>query len=309
MAFELTIVGSNSAIPSHGRHPTAQVLNVNEDLYLIDCGDGTQIRLDHFDIRKFRITKIFISHLHGDHVYGLPGLLTTMNLLGRERPMDIFGPPGVRDFLQCVFSFTGVDLKYPVTFSEDTGTGKSLILENDDLKVFSIPLDHRVPTRGYIFEQKPGLRHLDGRKADEMNIPFEWRGRLKRGEDYVDEQGRLVIRSTEITRPADPPSSYAFCSDTKYDPRLADLVRGVDWLYHEATFSHDMAEVAADRFHSTAKQAAQLARDADVGRLIIGHISSRYSDYSVLLEEARKVFPQTFGADEGRVFDLSVLRP
>ncbi|MDX1683617.1 MAG: ribonuclease Z [Saprospiraceae bacterium] len=302
MAFQLTIIGSNSAIPCHGRFPSAQGLQTEKELFLIDCGEGSQVRMEEFGIRKFKIDRIFISHLHGDHVYGLPGLLTTSSLLGREKPLYIYGPPGVESFIQGIFSHTGVELSFETAFIEVEALEKRKIYENEDLVVFAFPLDHRVITNGYYFQEKERLRHLDGKKAEALDIPFEWRSRLKKGEDYVDGDGRVIVKAEDITFPADRAASYAYCSDTRYQPDIADFIRGVDVLYHEATFLDEMKEKAHDRFHSTAREAAQIAKKAGVNQLLLGHISSRYDQFEPLVNEAREIFQNSFPAEEGQVF-------
>lgn len=304
MSFQLTILGSNSAIPCHGRHPSAQVLKTEDELFLIDCGEGTQIRLSDFQIKKFKISRILISHLHGDHVYGLPGLLTTMNLLRREAPIQIIGPSGLKSYVHNALSHTGVELTYPVEFLEIDCKGRELLVETSDLKIYGLSLDHRIATNGYLFEEKPRPLHLDGKKADELKIPFEWRQRLKMGKDYVDDAGKVLIDAQSITLPADPASSFAYLSDTRFLPELAEFIRGVTCIYHEATFLHDLVELAEDRYHSTAQQAAQLALLAEVQRLLIGHLSSRYTSFEPLLAEARTFFSESYAAEEGMIFEI-----
>lgn len=302
MAISVTIVGSNSAIPCHGRHPSAQIVHCDQEKILIDCGEGTQIRLSQLGIRKSRISTILISHLHGDHVYGLPGLLTTMNLLGREKPLEIIGPEGLSGFLNGIFSFTGVTIKFPLTIKEVNAADKVIIKETPELSIYAFPLDHRIQTNGYLISEKEKPRTLNGALADEMNIPYEWRARLKSGEDYI-ENDQVVIRSEDITEPPEAPRSFAYCSDTKYMPSLEEYISGVNLLYHEATFLHEMSEQATERYHSTALQAAEIASMAGVGKLIIGHLSSRYMDFTALVKEAKLRFKNTEAAEEGRIFE------
>ncbi len=301
MSFELVVLGSNSAIPCHGRHPSAQVLHIENHKFLIDCGEGTQMQMDRYNIRKFKISKIFISHMHGDHVFGLPGLLTTMNLLGRKDDIDVYGPVGIRTYIEAVMNCAGVTLSYPLNIHEHSSESLTKLFENDEILIQAFPLDHRVPTNGYLFTKKPTPRHLDGEAAERLNVPFEWRNRLRRGEDYISEEGN-VIRSSDITTPGDPAVSFAYCSDTKYKPQLSQWLQGVDCMYHEATFTSDLEERAAERYHSTGRQAGLLAASSRAGQLLIGHLSSRYTDFNEMLDEARSVFPNTEAAEEGRRF-------
>ena len=303
MSFELFVLGSNSAIPCHGRHPSAQFLTIDNHNILIDCGEGTQMQMDRFNVRKFRISKIFISHMHGDHVYGLPGLLTTMNLLGRTAEIDLYGPQGLKAYLDANLSSTGVVLSYQVNVFEKNCTELTDLFEDNEILIQGFPLDHRVPTNGYLFTKKQSPRHLDGVAADRLGVPFQWRNRLRMGEDFVQADGK-VIRSMDITTPGDPPRSFAYCSDTKYKPDISQWLQGVDCLYHEATFSTELEQKASERYHSTAKQAALIARASNARQLLIGHLSSRYLDFEELLAEARSVFPKTEAAEEGRRIEI-----
>ena len=294
MEFELKILGSASATPVLDRHHTAQVLTVGGSQYLIDCGEGTQRRLLEHKVRPQRIGTIFISHLHGDHFFGLFGLLGTLSLQGRTEPLQLFGPPGLDEVLTTQFRYSGTQLGFELTFTAvDTGR-HARIFEDKQLTVHTLPMQHRVPCCGYLFREQPRRRRLLKEKLPADLTPTQLAA-LAQGQDVTD--------AAVTTAPA-PPRSYAFCSDTLYLPGLADLVRGVDLLYHEATFLDEMRERAAATHHSTAHQAALLARNADVGQLLIGHFSSRYRDLQPLLAEARAVFARTELALEGTTVKL-----
>lgn len=303
MSFTVQILGSNSAIPCHGRHPSAQVVTVDHHNLLIDCGEGTQIQMDRYKVKKFRIGHILISHLHGDHIYGLPGYLTSMNLLGRTDALTITGPSGTRRFVEEILTMAGVSLAYDLNIDEKDCQSLELIFEDDVIAVHGFPLDHRIQTNGYLITKKELPRRLDGRKADVLSIPFEWRRRIKAGEDYIDKGGK-VIKNSDLTRPGLRQYSYAYCSDTRYKKDLSKWLSGIDVLYHEATFTTELSEQASERYHSTALQAGKLAKDCGVGQLIIGHASSRYPSFDPLVEEARSIFANSHPAEEGVVFDV-----
>ncbi len=303
MRFELLILGCNSALPAHGRHPSAQAVNHNERIYLIDCGEGTQMRLDAFRVKRSRLDVIFISHLHGDHVFGLPGLLTSLNLQGRTECLLVFGPFGLQAFITTALQISGSVLSYELHVTEMDPSVPHDLYENSVLRVRSFPLRHRVPTMGFLFEEKTKDRRIKTEALERYGIPYQAIAGLRRGEDYLLPDGGKVANQAITDDPA-PVRRYAYCSDTVYDVSLADVVKGVDLLYHEATFLSDMAAQAADRMHATAAEAAQTARDAGVRQLVIGHFSSRYKHLEPLLREARSVFPDTELAEEGRVFAL-----
>lgn len=301
MKFELTILGSNSAIPAHGRYPTAQVLNVHGQLYLIDCGEGTQMRMNDFGIRRSRIHQIFISHLHGDHFFGLVGLLTTYCLLGRKEALEVFSPPGLEEIIDLQLAVSGTVLPYPLHFRVLNPAVHTKIFEDTYVKVYSIPLRHRIPTCGFLFREKPPLRHIRPELIERLGIPYQEIKTIKEGADFTSPDGS-VIPNSELTLPGDRPRSYAYCSDTAFAETIIPMVKGVDLLYHEATFKDEKTDYARQTLHSTARQAGEIARRAGVGRLVLGHYSTRYKDLSELLAEAQSVFPATeLGLDGVRV--------
>ena len=299
--FALTILGAGSATPTLRMHPTAQLLTVGPDYMLIDCGEGTQLRLIEQKIRPGRLRYIFISHLHGDHYFGLAPLLSTLNLSGRTEDLYLFGPRGLDEVLTTIFRVSNSRLAYNLHFQAVDPAEPTLLLDHPQVTVESIPLQHRIDCSGYLFREKPHKPHLlrDKLPAD---IPVQYLKQLKDGQDILDESGDVLYAAAEYTIPGAPPRSYAFCSDTRYVAELAAQLRGVNLLYHEATFLEDNAERAAEVYHSTARQAATLAAGAGAGRLLIGHFSSRYKQFEPFLTEARAVFPETYLAVEGETF-------
>lgn len=303
MPFELTILGSSSATPTHNRHPTAQVLNIRERFFLIDCGEGTQTQLTRYRIRYSRISHIFISHLHGDHYLGLMGLLSTMHLQGRTAELHLYAQPELMDVMELQLRLSHTVLRYNLVFHPIRNYSGNIIHEDDEVLVRTIVLNHRIPCTGFIFREKPRPRKLLINKMKQYGIPFHHFTRIKNGADFTDDSGK-VIPNQELTIAPGKPRSYAFCSDTMYMEDLADEVRDVDLLYHESTFMHDMLERARATYHSTSLEAATLALKSGVKRLLIGHFSSRYKDLGPMLEEARSVFPATELAIEGLRFNV-----
>ncbi|MBC6612652.1 ribonuclease Z [Hymenobacter sp. BT507] len=304
MEFELKILGSASATPVMDRHHTAQLLTVGGSQYLIDCGEGTQRRLLEYKIRHPRIHTIFISHLHGDHFFGLFGLLGTMHLHGRTDPLQLFGPPGLDEILTTQFRYSGTKLNFELLFTAVDTTQHQQIFEDKQLTVHTLPMQHRIPCCGYLFREKPRRRHLVKEQLPAGLTPTQLAS-LAQGEDVYDPATRaLLVRNADVTTDPTPSRSYAFCSDTLYLPGLATLLHGVDLLYHEATFLDEMRERAALTHHSTAHQAALLAQQAQVKQLLIGHFSSRYRDLAPLLAEAQAVFPNTELGVEGKTVSL-----
>jgi ribonuclease Z len=305
MSFELQILGSASATPMTGRHPTAQLLAVGEGRYLIDCGEGTQWRLLEYRRRLSPLRAIFISHLHGDHYFGLFGLLGTLHLQGRHEPLSIVGPPGLDLVLTTLALHSGVHYGFDITFVPVDTEAHAVVYEDALVRVRSLPMRHRIPCCGYLFEEQPRRDKLvkeslpPGLSAAEL-------AQLAQGHDLPadPETGRPALAHAAVSVPAAAPRRYAFCSDTLYSPALAELVRGVDLLYHEATFLEELRERAAQTHHSTARQAAELARAAGVERLLIGHFSSRYKQLTAHLHEAQAVFPNTDLASEGMLVSV-----
>jgi ribonuclease Z len=299
--FALTVLGAGSATPTLTLHPTAQLLTVGNDYILIDCGEGTQLRLLEKRIRTSRLRYIFISHLHGDHYFGLAPLLSTMNLGGRTEDLYLFGPQGLDEVLTTIFRVSDSRLGYKLHFQAVDPHQSTFLLDHSQFSVTSIPLQHRIACSGYLFREKPHKPHLLREKLPD-NVPVHYLKQLKNGQDVLDADGQILYRADEFTEPALPPRSYAFCSDTRYVAELAPLLHGVSLLYHEATFLDDNAQRAAEVYHSTARQAATLATLAQVERLLIGHFSSRYKEFDNFLVEARSVFPETYLAVEGETW-------
>ena len=298
MTFELRILGSASATPTLGRHPTAQALTVGGAHYLVDCGEGTQWRLLEYRSRLNQLRAVFISHLHGDHYFGLFGLLGSLHLQGRTRSLVIVGPPGLDEVLSTQMRVSGTKLAFAMEFVAVDTEAHAVVYEDAHITVSSLPMRHRIPCAGYLFaEQLRRPRLLKERLP--ASLSAAQLAQLAQGHDLPASTDQPGLRHADVSAPAPAPRRYAFCSDTLYTPALADLVRGAHVLYHEATFLEDMHVRAAQTHHSTARQAAQLARDAGVGRLLIGHFSSRYKTLEPLLHEAQAVFPTAELATEG----------
>lgn len=295
--FDLNILGCGSALPTTRHLPTSQVINLRDKLYMIDCGEGTQVQMRQMRIKFSRLNHIFISHMHGDHCFGLPGLLSTLGMLGRHGELVIHGPKELKDYLVPILSIFCKELPYPVRINAVSPTTSELVWEDRSIKVHSIPLKHRLPTTGYLFEEKAKEPHIIKEMTDFYQVPVKVLPRIKRGEDYITPDGE-VIPYTRLTRPAAPPKRYAYCSDTAFYENIIPLIEGVDLLYHEATFGEIDAPRAKETFHSTAKQAAEIARRAQVKKLLLGHYSARYEDVRFLRKEAREIFPNTFLACE-----------
>ncbi len=301
MRFEVTTLGTGAALPARGRFPTAQLLNVHEHLYLIDCGEGTQERLRQAEVNFNRIGRILISHLHGDHYLGLMGLISSMHLLGRLNELHIHGPAGLQEVIDLQLKLSQTFLRYPLRMHLVPQASGEPVFEDAHVEVRALALKHRVPTTGFLIREKRAPRKLRREKVD--LIPHFARNPVKAGEDLRLEDG-TVISNAELT--IEPPAarSYAYCSDTAYAPELIEHLRGVDLLYHEATFTEALAKRAKETFHSTARQAAMMARDAQVGKLLLGHFSSRYKDERVLLDEALPIFANTVLSNEGATFKV-----
>jgi ribonuclease Z len=299
--MKLTVLGTSSALPTSERYPSAHVLNAHERLFLIDCGEGTQMQLRKNKIRFGKINHIFISHLHGDHVFGLYGLLSTFSLMGRKNPLNLYAPENYQQILWSHLDDFDIHLGFEVNFKPLSGKDPVQILDDKYLTVTSFPLQHRVPAFGFLFREKKSDRHLRAESILKYQIPPVRIPAIKKGEDFITSEG-VTIKNEELTLPPDEPLSYAYCSDTKYFKRLASFVTGVNLLYHEATFDKSKAELAGITGHSTTLDAARTALDAGAGRLLIGHFSARYKNISLLVEESRSIFPDTFPAMDGKSF-------
>lgn len=298
MRFEVLILGSSSATPIYGRHPTSQLINVNEQLYLVDCGEGTQMRLIKCGIKANRIKHIFISHLHGDHYLGLIGLISSMHLVGRRDELHLYGPPALKEIIDLHFLYSQTVLRYPLHFHATQDTSMERIFEDSFLEVSSFPLDHRIPCTGFRFDEKKRFPAIDKKKAEELDIPSAYLALVKRGHDYTAPDG-TVHHWQDLTKPLAATRSYAYCSDTVRTAGYLPHIQGVDLLYHEATFLHDMHDRAVDTYHTTALQAGEIAVEANAKKLLIGHYSARYRELAPLLAETRTVFAETQLALEG----------
>lgn len=303
MIFELTILGATSATPVVDKHPTAQVLNYNDQLYLLDCGEGTQVQLLRYDFRFSRINHIFISHLHGDHYLGLMGLLFTMHLQKREKTIHIYAPRGLDEIIMTHLRQGQSVLSFSIDFHPLEGNQSVHILEEEFLTVETIPMNHGIPCYGFLFREKPKSLNINKEKLP-ANLPIPLILALKNGEDiFFEEQ---IIQNQTLTLPPAPLRTYAFCADSKYHEPIIHQLRGVSMIYHEATLTEKFAEKieSGGMYHSTAKQAGTIARKAEVGKLIIGHFSVRYANLDVFLKEARSVFPNTVLAIEGDTYSV-----
>ncbi|MDB5152654.1 MAG: ribonuclease [Mucilaginibacter sp.] len=301
MKFEVTILGSSSATPIFNRNPSAQALNINDHLYLVDCGEGTQLQMLRFDIKASRIDHIFISHLHGDHYLGLVGLLSSMHLNGRSRTLKLFGPPELKEIIDLQLKYSDTTLQYVIDFIPTYTDKPEVILDNQDITVETIPLDHRIACTGFLFREKKRLRKIMKEKIAELDIPVEYYSAIKKGADYVSSDGKFY-KNSDITINPEDPKTYAYCSDTLYNENYFAQISNADLLYHESTFLNNMLERAQSTYHTTALQAGDIALKTHAKKLLIGHFSARYKTLNELLEEARSVFPDTELAVEGKTF-------
>lgn len=295
--FDIHILGCGSALPTRKHLPSSQVVNLREKLLMLDCGEGAQLSWRNTKLNWQKLTHIFITHAHGDHVFGLPGLISTMALLGRKAPLYVHGPAQLRTFLQCVLANFCQGMDYEVFFEAVDTTAHQCIFQDRSMEVWSLPLQHRVPCCGFLIKEKPGQDHIRREMIDCYEVPVWAIGAIKAGGDWTMSDG-TVIPHARLTTPADPVRSYAYCSDTMPVPQLADWCRGVDLLFHEATFADADQQRARDVGHSTAREAAMTAKAAQAKRLLLGHFSARYLDENLLLREAQEVFPNTVLAAE-----------
>lgn len=301
MHFGVTILGNNSALPANGRHPTAQVVTFRDRLYLVDCGEGTQMQMSTYKIKRSKIKQIFISHLHGDHYFGLIGLLNSFGLQNRKQPLDIFGPPPLKEILDIQLECANTKLPFDLRFYPLQTGYQGIIAEEEDITIEAFPTNHHIPCFGFLFREKPRKRKLDPESAKHYRVPVSFYHHLQEGEDFVNEKGE-VIPNDLLTH--DPPhcKSYAFCADTMYDEKIAKTVSFCDMIYHETTYLQNEAVRARKRYHTTSVQAAKIARMAQVKKLLIGHFSSKYEDIEPFLQECIPVFPYTEIAREGTTY-------
>lgn len=302
--MKLTILGCHSATPRTNTNPTSQVLEIKNHMFLIDCGEGTQVELRRNKIKFSRIKHIFISHLHGDHYFGLVGLVSTFRLLTRETPLHIYGPKGLKEVITLQLKLSDSWTNYPLIFHELTSKASELIYEDDKVEVHTIPLNHRIYTNGFLFKEKENERKLDMTAVTEANINMAYYRKLKQGADVENEDG-ILIRNESVTIAASAPQSYAFCSDTVYDESIVPLIDNVTVLYHESTFLDKNENLCARTKHSTARQAAKIAKKANVNTLILGHYSTRYNGYDEFKSEAKEEFDNVLLAKDGKSFEFS----
>lgn len=301
--FDLHILGCGSALPTRRHLPAAQILNVRDKLFMIDCGEGAQLQFRHTKLNYNRIYDIFISHLHGDHCFGLIGMISSMSMLGRTAPLTIHAHRDLEVILKPQLDFFCKDLQYKIRFLPFNPHISELIYEDKSIQVFTIPLNHRIPTAGFLFKERSGGKHIRKDCIDFFRIPLRSIPEIKAGADFTTEDGE-VIPNSRLTLPATPVKSYAYCSDTAYSQKIIPLIEGVDLLFHEATFCEAELERAKNTMHSTAEQAARIAKEAHVKKLIIGHYSARYMNEKILLSEACQIFPDTVLADEGLCIEI-----
>ena len=302
--FRVHILGCGSALPTTRHFSSMQVVDCRGKLFMIDCGEGAQLQLRRSSLSFERLGHVFISHLHGDHCFGLIGMISTFGLLGRNASLHIHAPGELEPMLKAQLNmFFNYDIGYAVEFHPVDTTRQQVIYEDRSLTVESIPMDHRMPCAGFLFREKPTLPHIRRDMIDLYGIPTSQIMNIKGGQGFTLPDGTTVPHEQLVTAP-DKPRSYAYCSDTKYMPRLHERLKGVDTLYHESTYADDKLQSAENYYHSTARQAATVARDAQVGKLLLGHYSARYADEHILLNEAQQVFQNSFLTNEMDVFDV-----
>lgn len=305
MSLKLTILGCHSATPRVNANPTAQYLEIKNHNFLIDCGEGTQVQLRKYGIKFSKIKHIFISHLHGDHFFGLVGLISTFRLLNRETELHVYGPKGIKEVITLQLKLSNSWTNYPLLFHELSATTSEVVFEDDKVEVSTIPLEHRVYTNGFLFKEKLGERRLNVnavQQCEEIEV-CDYQN-LKNGRDFKLQNGE-IIKNNLLTLPPIPIKSYAFCSDTCYLPQIVPIIKNVNCLYHEATFLKDKEDLATTTKHSTAEQAAQIALQANAKQLIIGHYSGRYKNLEVFKTEAQEVFKNTLLAEAGKTFEIT----
>jgi ribonuclease Z len=300
----LYILGSNSATPTRERHPTSQILKIDNQKIMLDCGEGTQNQLLKFGIRHTGITHICISHLHGDHYFGLIGLLSTMSLSGRKDVLHLIGPPPLKEIIDLQISYGGIHLNFEIAFYPTNPEERCLVTQTKSFEIISFPLKHRIHCTGFLINELPKGRHIIKSEVEKYNIPFIYYNSLKAGSDFTSSDGTMIPNKL-LTEDPSPTIQYAFCSDTIFDTEIVKYIQNVDVLYHEATFMKNQEDRANLYFHSTAEQAAIIAKMAKVGQLIIGHFSSRYENLNLLLDESKTVFENTYLAEEGNSFEIT----
>jgi ribonuclease Z len=305
--FSVLILGNASAAPTLKRNHTSQLININDQYYLMDCGEGTQLKLREHKIKLQRINHIFISHLHGDHYLGLIGLVQTMHLMGRMTDLTIYCPSNIKEIVDVHLKASESQLKYSIIYKTANHKVSEIIHEDDKIVISTIPLKHKIPCSGYLFKEKTKPRRINPKSIKSYNVPKHQINNIKLGENFTSKEDGL-IKNSKLTMDPLPSFSYAFCSDTKYSEEIVPIINGVDLLYHEATFTEEHADRAKKTLHSTAKQAAEIALKSEAKKLIIGHFSNRYPDLNVLLNESKLIFSNTELADQGTEFEVGNLQ-
>lgn len=303
MSFSFTVLGSSSALPTSTRNLSAYVLHIHERIFLLDCGEGTQIQLRKNKIKSGRLNHIFISHIHGDHTFGLFGLLSSFNLMGRKNDLHIYGPSELDNILNIHLELFDIKLMYTLVFHRVDCGRSERIYEDKLVYVDSFPLLHRIPTSGYLFVEKEKPRSLKPEMIELYDIPIQQRSGIKHGEDFISESGQKIPNKVLTDEPP-PCRSFAYCTDTMFNRGIVSKIKNIDLLFHESTYMEDDANLAKNNFHSTAREAAMIAKEAGVKQLILGHFSTRYKDLNLLLNEARLVFPESFLAQDGQTWNL-----
>lgn len=304
MENKLYILGSSSALPTSHRFPTSLVLSINNKFFMLDCGEGTQIRIRQAKARMQKVNHIFISHLHGDHYLGIMGLISSLNLLGRKNDLHIYAFPDLKKIIDLQIKVTGLKLHFNIVFHNLADDKLNLILSNKTLDVYSFPLNHRIQTCGFLFKEKQKPPNIRKDFIAREDVSLDWFPRIKNGEDFINGKGK-VYKNKDIVIPPPKPFSFAYCSDTIYDENIIKYINGIETLYHEATFCDDMKELAKEKYHSTAKEAAEIAKLSEAKQLIIGHFSARYRETEKFLKEAKEVFDNTYLAEDLRVISLN----
>ncbi|MGZ3839912.1 MAG: ribonuclease Z [Flavisolibacter sp.] len=299
--LSVTILGNNSAVPAFNRHPTSQVVSHDGSNYLVDCGEGTQIQMIKYKIRRGKISHIFISHLHGDHYFGLVGLLNTFGLLSHQQALHVYGPAPLQQIIEMQLNVADTKLPYPLYFH--TLTRPETLVDDEKIRISCFPTTHRIECYGFLFEEKEGKRKLLIEKVRKMNIPVSFYSSLQEGLDYITPRGQRIANQ-DVTAAPQPGKKYAFCADTRYDEGMIPYIKDADMIYHETTYHDNFREKAFDRFHSTTRQAAEIAQKSGVKKLLIGHFSSKYSTLDQFEAEAREIFPNTELALEGNTYEM-----
>ena len=301
--FQVTILGCGSAMPTTLHNPPSQLVEMDDKLFMIDCGEGTQLQMRKFKAGMGKLHSVFISHLHGDHIFGLPGLLTTISMLGRKKDLKIYAHKEIDQLLTPLLSFMGTQMSFKINIIPLNPNREELIFEDRSIRVFSFPLKHRIDTNGFVFEYKEAPRNIIREMIDLYQIPISQIQKIKEGADFVRSDGTLILNE-QLTCPGASAKRYGYCSDTAYAPEIVPYIKNIDLLFHEATFAESELDRAKETYHSTARQAAEIAKAAEVKKLIIGHYSSRYNELGEILKEAVAIFPNTELASEGKIFRL-----